>query len=70
MKRKRSFVTYVVKTVVYNLKLKIMFGGGNDANNASVVTTVIGGCGSIALKQVVVFYSVVVVDSYCFVFGS
>lgn len=70
LNRKRSFVTYLVKTTVYNVNLNMMFGYGKDANNASVVTTVIGGCGSIALKHVVVVYSIIVVDSYCFVFGS
>lgn len=67
---KRSFVTYVVNTTVYNMNLNVIFGCGKDAKKASVVTTVIGGCGSIALKEVVVVYSMFVVDSYCFVFRS
>lgn len=68
--RSRPFVTYVLKTVFYNDNVNFTFATGKDAKNASVVTTVIGGCESIDLKHVVVFYSVVVVTSDCFILRS
>lgn len=68
--RSRPFVTYIVNTSFYNDNVNVTFSGGNDANNASVVTTMVGGCHSVALNEIVLVYSLVVVSSDCFILGS
>lgn len=68
--RSRPFVTYILKTFFYKNNVNITFSTGNDAKNASVVTTVIGGCHSVALNQIVLVYSLIVVSSDCFMLRS
>lgn len=68
--RSRPFVTYILNTSFYNDNVNVTFSTGKDAKKASVVTTIVGGCHSVALKEIVLVYSLVVVSSDCFMLGS